>query len=132
MRLLFCFLLACQPLVLFSQPSNVLIYTDPVQVSSSINSYENLVAEKPIQGTIMITHQSTVQIDAGSFRMGDKSIQVEFVSSTPMSSFSDLVVTIYQFQLNNIPKGSQTLPPIQVNVGGKTYQAPPLEIQVAG
>ncbi len=111
--------------------SNVLIYTDPVQVTSSINAYENIVAGTPIQGTVMITHDSNAAIDASSFRMGDKPLQVTFVQSVPMSQYSNIVVTIYSFRLDGLEKGSHTLPQINVKVGDKVYQAPPLTVQVA-
>jgi hypothetical protein len=110
--------------------SNVLIYTDPVQVTSSINAYETIVAGAPIEGSVMITHDTQSAVDTTSFRLGDKPLQVQFVESMSMSSYSSLVVTIYHFQLAALPPGSHTLPPIKVKVGGKEYQAPPMTVQV--
>jgi hypothetical protein len=112
------------------EESNVLIYTDPVQISSSINAYENLTAGQPIQGSVMVTHQENNAVDADSFKLGDKPLKVELVQSTPMSSYSHLVVTIYSFQFPGMSQGMYTLDPINVKVGGKVYQAPPLTIQV--
>lgn len=131
MFLLFVLLLA--PLQLVSdQVSNVLIYTDPVQVTSSINVYETIQAGQPIIGSIMITHDAGAKIDPNSFRMGEKPIQATFVETTPMSAYSTLQVTIYRFQLEGLPQGTYTLQPIRVRVGGKDYQALPLTVQVAG
>ncbi len=128
---LFLFLLFI-PLQLFSYPvdSNVLLYDDTVQVTSEINTYENLVDGTPIQGSVMITHDSNNPVDTNSFTMGDKSLKVQFVQSMPMSSYSKLVISIYQFQLPGMKAGSYTLQPIRVKVGGKNYAALPLTIQV--
>lgn len=112
------------------EESNVLLYTDPVQVSSSINAYENLTAGQPIQGSVMVTHQENNAVDPDSFKLGKKTLKVELVQSTPMSSYNPLVVTIYSFQLPGMSQGMYTLDPISVKVGGKVYQAPPLTIQV--
>lgn len=112
-------------------PSNVLIYTDPVQVSSSINAYENLVAGIPIEGTVMVTHQENNPVDPDSFRLGKKTLKVEFVQNVSMSEYSNLVISFYRFKLDGMNKGQYTLEPINVNVGGKNYQAPPLTIQVS-
>lgn len=129
---LFLLLLICVPLQVFSQQnaSNVLLYTDPVQVNSSINSYENIVSGIPIQGSIMVTHSEANAIDPNSFRLGDKPLKVEFVQNIPMSSYSALVVSIYSFKLEGLKQGQYTLDPIKVRVGGKEYQAPPMTIQV--
>lgn len=120
------------PLQLFSNQleSNVLFLDETVQVTSEINTYENLVAGTPIQGSVMITHDSNNPVDANSFTMGDKPLKVQFAQSIPMSSSSKLVVSIYQFQLPGMKVGNYTLQPIMVKVGGKNYAAPPLIIQV--
>lgn len=129
---LFFLLSFCLPLDLFSidTQSNVLIYTDPVQISSEINQYEQLVAGTPIQGSVMVTHDAKNAIDPNSFRLGNKLLSVEFVQSVPMSDYSNLVVTIYKFRLDGMKKGIHTLPPIKVKVGGKEYQAPPLTLEI--
>lgn len=126
--LIFC-LFICLPMFAQEQ-SNVLLYKDPVQVSSSINAYETLVAGKPIEGSIMITHQSNAEIDPTSFSLGEDPLDVEFVETTPMSAFSNLVVSIYRFKLYNVKQGIHTLAPIEVEVAGKRYKAPPMTIQV--
>lgn len=129
---LFFLLSLCLPLCLISDnaQSNVLIYTDPVQVSSEISQYEKLVAGNPLQGSIMVTHDAKNAIDPNSFRLGDKPLSVEFVQSMPISDYSNLVVTIYKFRLEGMKNGIHTLPPIKVRVGGKDYQAPPLTLEI--
>lgn len=120
------------PLQLISDEpvSNVLLYTDPVQISSSINAYENIVPGVPIKGTVMVTYDEKHGIDPKSFRIGNKPLKVEFVQTVPMSSFSKLVISFYRFTLDGMNQGQYTLEPINVNVGGKVYWAQPLTIQV--
>jgi hypothetical protein len=121
------------PLQLFPQesPNNILIYGEGnVQVTSEVNEYQNISAGMPIEGTVMITHHENSRVDTTTFRMGDKPLKVEFVQSVAMSDNGSLVVSIYKFNLEGKSKGVYTLPPIQVQVDGKYYQAAPLIIQV--
>lgn len=129
---LFFALIAVSPVWITAQnaDANILIYTDPVQIDTNISDYENITSKAPIRGTIMVTHNVNNQIDPSSFRLGENPLKAEFVQSTAISPYSPLVVTIYQFQLEGIKKGSHTLPPIRVKVGGKDYQAAPLTIEV--
>lgn len=130
--MLFFLMLLLTPLSLLAEtsPSNVLIYTDPVQISSSINAYENIVAGVPIEGTVMVTHQENSAVDPSSFRIGGKPLNVQFVQTVAMSDYSNLVISFYSFKLEGMNKGQYTLDPINVKVGGKVYYAPPLTIQV--
>lgn len=131
-RLFLLLLLSC-PLQLVSDQrvSNVLAYGGgAVQVNAEINIYENLVAGKPIQGSVMITHPASDAVDINSFIIGDKPVKVSLVQSVPMSSTSPLLVSIYQFQLEGMKIGDYQLP-VKVKVGGKVYQAPPLNIQIS-
>ena len=128
---LFC-LLALSPLPLFSaDQSNILIWNEGnVQVASQINAFEKIVANKPIQGSVMVTHDANNPIDGTSFRMGDKPLKVQLVQTVPISSSSKLVLTIYNFTIDGMENGVYTLPPVKVKVGGKDYQSAPLTIQV--
>lgn len=123
-------LLAPLSLLAETGPSNILIYTDPVQVTASINAYENLTAGVPIEGTVMVTHQDNNIVDSESFRIGTKLLKVEFVQNVALSEYSNLVITFYRFKLEGMNKGQYTLDPITVKVGGKVYEAPPVTIQV--
>jgi len=129
---LFLLVLTSGPLQLIStqEDTNVLIYGDSVQISSEINEGETIVAKKPIQGTLMITHDEKNPVDLNSVTMGGKHLKLEFVKTVSMSSYSNLGVDVYQFQLEGMDSGFQTLPPIKVKVGGKEYEAPPLMIRV--
>jgi hypothetical protein len=112
--------------------NNILMYGGgDTQVTSELNEYSNIVAGKPIIGTIMVTHDSNNVIDIHSFRLGEKPLQAELIQSVRLSSYSNLEITTYRFQLEGLTKGLQTLPPIKVNVGGKDYQAAPLVIETA-
>ena len=128
-------------LLLFSFPlqsygdirPNILIYGEgDTQVTSEINEYAQLVEGLPILGSVMITHDVKNSVDINSFRLGDTPLKVEFVQTIAMSSYSNLVLSIYKFQLVGMKKGLHNLPPIKVQVGGKDYQASPLTIQIAG
>lgn len=112
--------------------SNALIPGENVQVSSEINEYENIVPGAPIQGSVMVTHDTSEAVDMNSFRLGDKFLKVTFVQSVPMSSYSNLVISIYRFQLEGMKAGVHILPSINVKVGDKNYLAPPLTIEIPG
>lgn len=116
-----------------AQETNVLIYGDNVQVNSYINNeYQNVRAGIPIQGTIMITHMANNQIDPASFQIGNLPLKTKFLQATEPSSYNELTISIYQFTLEGQTKGIHTFPPIKVKVGGKSYEAAPLTIEVAG
>jgi hypothetical protein len=101
------------------------------QITSHINEYQNIVANKPIQGSIFVTHDANNIIDVNSFRLGNKPLKVAFVQTSQMSSSSNIVVTIYSFQLEGLPVGTHTLPSINVKVAGKEVRALPLVIEIS-
>lgn len=114
-----------------TQP-NVLIYGDGnVQVNSSINQYANVDAGVPLQGSIMITHDSNNPVDKNSFKLGDQPLKTRFLQTTNLSATSNLVVDVYSFEVDNLKKGLNVLPSIKVIVGGKEYQAAPLTIPIS-
>lgn len=111
--------------------NNILMYGGgDAQVTTELNDYKNIISGKPITGTIMVTHDSTNAIDLHSFRLGEKPLQVELITSARMSAYSNLEITTYKFHIEGLNKGLHTLPPINVKIGGKLYQAPPLIIEV--
>jgi len=133
MKLLIYLFIIFSSLHLVAYDPNIFVYGEGnTQITSQINEYENLVAGAPIQGSVFITHDKNAVIDENSFRIGDKPLKVTLVQSTQLSSYSPLLVTIYQFQLEGKPRGSYTLPPIKVKVGSKEFQATPLSIQIGG
>jgi hypothetical protein len=136
-RFIFLFLLfvplhiASRSLDLEADP-DVLIYGDSVQVNSQIDDvYRNVAAGTPVQGSIMITHPANLVVDNDSFTLGKQPLQVEFIRSVPISPYSQLEISIYRFRLEGMTAGVHTLPPVQVMVGAKSFQAPPMTIEVA-
>ena len=111
--------------------ANDFVYGDgSTEITSEINEYDPIVANKPINGSIFVTHDAKNAIDNTSFRLGNKALKVTFVQSTPMAASSNLVVSIYKFQLEGLPTGNHSLPSINVKVAGNVVQALPLAIQV--
>lgn len=101
------------------------------EVTSQISEYENIIANKPIQVSIFVTHDSKNPVDIKSFRLGNKQIKVTFVQTTLVSSFSDLAVSVYNTQLEGLPIGTHVLPSINVKIGGKQFKAPPMIVEVS-
>lgn len=111
---------------------NDFIYGDgTTELTSQISEYANIVANQPINGTLFVTHSQKNVVDADSFRLGSKPLKTTFVQTAQMSSTSDIVVSIYHFQMEGLPIGTHTLPSINVKVGGKQVQALPLVIEIS-
>lgn len=111
--------------------SNDLVYGGgTTQVTSEISEYQTLAANKPIQGSIFVTHESKNKIDEGSFKLGDQPLKVTLAANTQISLSSTIYVTVYNFQIEGLPPGTHTLPSISVKVGDKRVEAQPLIIQV--
>ena len=112
--------------------NNDLVYGNgSSEITTQVNQYDKISANKPIQGSIFITHDAKNSVDASSFRLGNKPLKVTFVQNTQMSPGS-VVVSIYSFQLEGMGAGIHTLPSINVKVGNKLIQALPLVIEVQG
>ncbi|HEV8052530.1 MAG TPA: hypothetical protein VGP47_08545 [Parachlamydiaceae bacterium] len=112
--------------------ANNLIYNDgSSELTTQLSEYENVVANKPLQGSIFVTHDANNKVDVDSFRLGDKPLTVKFVQTTQMTSSSNIVVSIYSFGLPGMPVGIHTLPPINVKIGSNKVQALPLVIEVS-
>lgn len=119
------------PLSSSAEGANILVYGDTVQVTAEVNDeYGDLRAGAPIRGSVMITHNMDDAIDNDSFLIGDKPLKVEFVKSVRLSSYSNLIISIYHFQLDGMKAGEHVLPSIKVKVGGKNYESLSLTIQV--
>lgn len=122
--------LVATPLI-SDEAENLLMYGGgEVQVTAELSPYVLQSENTPIIGTIMITHNEAAKVDNGSFQMGSDSLQVQFVKDVPLSSYGNLVISIYQFQMKGMKKGIHNLPSITVKVGGKEYTAPPLTVAV--
>lgn len=131
MKRLFFLSLLFMPLQLISGPieSNVLV-SGTVQITSEIDAYQNIVPGGPILGSVMVTHQADNPVNIDGFSFDGKALQVEFVQSVPMTAYGSLVVSIYHFKLKGMKTGVHTLPAIKAQVGGITYEAPPMTIIV--
>lgn len=110
--------------------SDVLVYDENVQVTTSVDTYSNIVAGSPINGTIMITHNEKNTVDLNSFKLGGKPLKVELVQT--VTADKSLILSIYEFKIDPLQAGVQVIPSVKVNVGGKTYESPPIEISVEG
>lgn len=100
------------------------------EVSSQVSDYENIIPNRPIEVSIFVTHDIKDSVDEKSFRIGEQSIQVRFISTTQMSSTSPISVSVYKWVMPGLPQGTHTLPAISVKVSGKEYQALPLVVEV--
>ncbi len=102
-----------------------------IVVTSEMN-YTELFADKPLTGTITITHDRNIKVDINSFKLGDKPLKVNFLNDTAMSAQSPLVVSIYNFEIPPLPKGLHVLPQVSVKVGHKIYKSFSRSFEVFG
>lgn len=113
-----------------AEEGNVLIYTDPVQITSEISPYEPLTENKPVTGTLMVTHNSNLKVDEKSIKLGETPLTVKLLNEVKFSPDGKFIISIYQFELPGRKAGSYTLPPITAKVGDQVYQAPPLSLTI--
>ena len=130
MKTIFLYLIVITASLFAVEEGNVLIYTDPVQITSEISPYETLTENKPVTGTLMVTHNSSLKVDEKSVKLGDASLRVKLLNQVKFSSDGKFVISIYQFELSGRKAGSYTLPPITAKVGDQVYQAPPLNLTI--
>jgi hypothetical protein len=93
-----------------------------VKVSAEIDA-GGAIEKRPISGTIFITHDQQLKVDSGSFLMGQKSLEAEFVKEVKVAPDQPLIISIYRFQLPAQPSGLYVLPAVSVRVGGKEYRS---------
>lgn len=87
-------------------------------------------AHFPLQGTITITHNKEEKIDATSFTLEGKPLDVSFVKDVKMSASSDTLLSIYSFQLPAQEVGLYVLPSLSVEIGGRVYSSSPASYDV--
>jgi len=112
------------------ETSNVLIIGNTVQVSYQVNISLVLTSGDPIPISVMVTHRKSNSVDPASFRYGNKPLGVTFVQNVLMPSNADLIVSVYQTQLEGLPPGNHILQPISAKVGGKEYQSTPVSVMI--
>lgn len=93
-----------------------------VVVTSEMN-YTQLFAGSPLTGTITITHDKNAAVDINSFKLGSNPLPVKFLNNVEMSDSSNLIVSIYSFEIPTQPKGLHVLPQVFVKVGNKIYKS---------
>lgn len=84
----------------------------------------------PVNGTITVTHDQSLEVDIHSFRLGDKLIEVEFLKDVKLSPNITLIISIYNFSIEPQPPGLHILPEVSVTVGGKVYRSIPSTYEV--
>ena len=76
----------------------------------------------PLAGTITITHGKEEKVDAQSFKIEGKPLQVSFVKDVKMSASGDSIVSIYEFELPAQDQGLYVLPAISVKIDNQVYR----------
>lgn len=101
------------------------------QINAGMSEY-GLVENQPLKGTITVTHNAQIPVDANSFRLEGKPLKAVFDKDVKVSSTSPLTLSIYNFELPAKAKGLYALPEISVKIGGKTYKTIPSSFTVSG
>lgn len=87
-------------------------------------------AHYPLEGIITITHQKGEKIDAGTFTIDGKPLEVSLVREVLMSPSSNILVAIYHFELPAKEAGLYLLPSISVKIGDHAYSSIPSSYDV--
>ena len=80
-------------------------------------------AHFPIQGTITITHTKEEIIDSQSFSIEGDPLDVSLIKNVHMTTSSNTLVSIYQFQLPAKEGGSYLLSPVSIKIGKERYSS---------
>ena len=110
------YLLIC-PVLLWGQAA-----WQDVQISAVVDQ-QSIYEMQPLKVLVSINHNKNAKVDAASFRIGGKTIKVEFIQDVQISPISPLVLSYYRFTLPGQPVGLYELPEITVKVGGKVYSS---------
>lgn len=105
--------------------------TSTPKVTAEIDLYKTF-ANHPIQGTISVTHNNNVPVDASSFRMDGNPLKVVATKTVKLSPNNPLEISFYRFTLPGKPQGLYVLPEISVSVGGKVYRSFQTTYEVTG
>lgn len=98
-----------------------------VNVQAELNTY-SIAPNKPLSGTLMITHPESVEIDLTSATMEGKPLELGLVQKVPLGD--DLFINIYQFTLPPYKPGEYNLPVITIKVGDREYETLPVRFIV--
>lgn len=94
---------------------------DNVQIHAELYPY-NITENKPLPGTIEVTHDKNVEIDPSNFMMKGQPLSVTLVKNVQISPDNPLMVSIFSFELPPQPAGLRVLPEISLKAGNKTYK----------
>jgi len=96
---------------------------EDTKVTAEIDS-DKAFENQPISGTIMVTHDAQLLIDASSFSLEGKTpLKVQHMKDIKISPESPLMISMFSFELGPQEKGLYVLPRIQVRIGGKIYES---------
>lgn len=102
-----------------------------VNVTAQIDAYTTY-ENQPVVGSISITHDARLEVDASSFKMNSKPFKADLIKDVKMSEQSNIVLSMYQFTLPGQPKGLYVLPEVDVKVGKNVYSSVPSTYEVNG
>jgi hypothetical protein len=89
------------------------------------------IANQPLKGSILITHQHKAKIDPNSFSLNEKPLVTALIKEENISSGEEgFWISIYSFEIPPQPTGLYILNPISVKIGNKTYQSSPVSYEV--
>jgi hypothetical protein len=97
------------------------IFSQEVTVTAEIE--KKGIPGKPLQGTITVTHERSTPVDEKSFILGSDNLEVEFVKEEKVSPASNLVNSVYHFNLKPKDPGLHELPEVIVTVGKRRYRS---------
>lgn len=100
-----------------------------VKVEATID-LQNRRPHYPIRGTISVTHPSSKKVDAHSFTLEGKPLDVSFTKSTRIPSEQGITLSFYQFILPAKEEGLYLLPAIQVKVGEEIFATVPSSYEI--
>ncbi|MBA3722238.1 MAG: BatD family protein [Parachlamydiaceae bacterium] len=83
------------------------------------------LVDRPIKGTVTITHNKKDTIDLSTFQLEGKKLPINLSEEVPMSSQGDTIFSIFNFELPSKSAGNYILPSVTVNIGGKQYKSLP-------
>lgn len=106
-------------------------FSQDVKISAEIDPY-NIIENRPLSGTIEVTHDQKIKIDPSKFTIEGKPLKAELVKNVKISENNPLIVSIFHFELPPMPKGLQILPEISLTVGNKIYKSFPSTFEVLG
>jgi len=95
---------------------------DNVKITTEMDVYD-LMENKPLKGTVSVTHNDTNPVDVGSFKLGGEPLKVEFLRNVKFSANSPLIISMYHFEAPAKKAGLYMLPEVSAKVGSTVYKS---------